>query len=452
MLNKRTKPELQRNASSSKKRQESGLTIFETERPVSDLYYSRVQNIGPPNSKLLQKVFSITLSNHQIHEISSLSDEAVYKQIDYFIENRENFIKKKQTLPRLKPENAIKRENLKNRQRLAVFMTLNKYSIDYVIAETHLKKKVITELVRRYKKYGCIESCKKYHRLKWSFEHYHYLKKMMEIKGNWLCTASELAAKLQKKFKVKKNFFTESSLKNYLQRLKVSHKKAYSTAAGAFTKSTAQKRKEYINKFYMHEREGYKMIFIDESSIITSMCPKKGWFKKGRQHQLKLNACGKSERLTIIGAVSSSGIEGFMYCDFGAKTKTFTYFMIKLVERLESTGENLSKVVFILDNCPIHRSMFFRDNLATKLNILYLPPYSPFLNPIELFWSNWKKKLFRTQHATKKELIEAATEVGLSFGKKYFNNNYYKSFDFHKDCMELNQNIYLKTGLKDEAS
>ena len=46
----------------------------------------------------------------------------------------------------------------------------------------------------------------------------------------------------------------------------------------------------------------------------------------------------------------------------------------------------------IMDNASIHKSQKVRDlieNAGCKL--IYLPPYSPDLNPIEIFWANMKK-------------------------------------------------------------
>ena len=47
-------------------------------------------------------------------------------------------------------------------------------------------------------------------------------------------------------------------------------------------------------------------------------------------------------------------------------------------------------VAVIMDNAPIHRNM---DEIYPNLNVKYLPPYSPFLNPIESCFSVFKNYL-----------------------------------------------------------
>lgn len=59
---------------------------------------------------------------------------------------------------------------------------------------------------------------------------------------------------------------------------------------------------------------------------------------------------------------------------------------------------------FIMDNAPIHTSDNIRNFIESRgYGCVYLPPYSPELNPIEQFWSVVKSKLKR------EKLLEAET-------------------------------------------
>ena len=58
------------------------------------------------------------------------------------------------------------------------------------------------------------------------------------------------------------------------------------------------------------------------------------------------------------------------------------------------TGDHLSKYVVVWDNVSFHHSHLVREWFA------YLPPYSPLLNPIEVFFSAWRWKVYdRRPHA-----------------------------------------------------
>lgn len=65
--------------------------------------------------------------------------------------------------------------------------------------------------------------------------------------------------------------------------------------------------------------------------------------------------------------------------------ETFLDFL-KILLRYRARGK---KMVLILDNARYHRAVYLRDFLRRHrryLQLLYLPPYSPQLNPIERVW------------------------------------------------------------------
>ena len=62
--------------------------------------------------------------------------------------------------------------------------------------------------------------------------------------------------------------------------------------------------------------------------------------------------------------------------------------------------------VFILDNARIHHFSGVKELLANNdLKLLYLPPYSPFLNPIESSFSKWKNYVTRGNARNEEELM-----------------------------------------------
>lgn len=72
--------------------------------------------------------------------------------------------------------------------------------------------------------------------------------------------------------------------------------------------------------------------------------------------------------------------------------------------------------VVILDNAAFHKSQESKRLIEEAgCRILFLPPYSPDLNPIELFWANVKKKVQRLlEKITGIKLADAIDRVFLS--------------------------------------
>ncbi|KAG0436953.1 hypothetical protein DMUE_3953 [Dictyocoela muelleri] len=63
-------------------------------------------------------------------------------------------------------------------------------------------------------------------------------------------------------------------------------------------------------------------------------------------------------------------------------TTSFNVFLFILIEILRC--KNMNNVIFVMDNVHLHKSITIRNYiLSNNYHILYLSPYSPFLNPIE---------------------------------------------------------------------
>jgi len=63
--------------------------------------------------------------------------------------------------------------------------------------------------------------------------------------------------------------------------------------------------------------------------------------------------------------------------------------------------------VVIMDNATFHKSQESLNLIEMAgCKVLFLPPYSPDLNPIEIFWANFKK-MVRTNLETLKTLADA---------------------------------------------
>lgn len=105
-----------------------------------------------------------------------------------------------------------------------------------------------------------------------------------------------------------------------------------------------------------------------------------GWIQKGVQKTLQ--STGKQLRLHFAGAV----------CLTGMKFVTHEYetvdgeAMIHFLKHLENSTD-ASKIYIIMDNARSNKNKKLDEFLQTsKIEVRYLPPYSPNLNPIERLW------------------------------------------------------------------
>ena len=81
--------------------------------------------------------------------------------------------------------------------------------------------------------------------------------------------------------------------------------------------------------------------------------------------------------------------------------------------------------VVVIDNLSLHKAAGVREAIeAVGARLVYLPPYSPDLNPIELAWSKLKsylrKAAARATKALNKALREAIAAISPSDAQGYF--------------------------------
>ncbi|CEP15026.1 hypothetical protein [Parasitella parasitica] len=80
------------------------------------------------------------------------------------------------------------------------------------------------------------------------------------------------------------------------------------------------------------------------------------------------------------------------------KKGTTAYLIVKFLEATMDTLDKHDKKVFfiVMDDCRIHHSAFVADAINKRgYKPLFMPPYSPFLNPIEECWSKIKSNIKR---------------------------------------------------------
>jgi transposase len=89
--------------------------------------------------------------------------------------------------------------------------------------------------------------------------------------------------------------------------------------------------------------------------------------------------------------------------------------------------------ILLLDNCSVHRSKLVIDTLKEcGIKYLFLPPYSPDFNPIELLWTNIKSVLRKIKARTR-EKLEDGIDYALKCVKLDFILNWFSHCGYATD-------------------
>jgi len=104
-------------------------------------------------------------------------------------------------------------------------------------------------------------------------------------------------------------------------------------------------------------------------------------------HHPVVRVTGARFGFNMISAVSPKGQMRFMVVQGKVAAKQFCEFLRRLVFKSERP------IFLILDGHPVHRSANVKqlvESMKDKLQLFYLPPYSPELNPDEWVWNDLK--------------------------------------------------------------
>lgn len=132
-----------------------------------------------------------------------------------------------------------------------------------------------------------------------------------------------------------------------------------------------------------------------------------GWAEKGERVPEAIPA-GHWRSFTLLGAITASGLLATMTIEDATDGDIFQAFVDQVFCPRLRPGQ-----VVVMDNLSAHKTAAVRQSIeAAGASLLYLPPYSPDLNPIEQCWSKIKQVL-RSLKARTAEALEAAMTTAL---------------------------------------
>ena len=132
-----------------------------------------------------------------------------------------------------------------------------------------------------------------------------------------------------------------------------------------------------------------KLVFIDESGFKTSLNRHYGWAPVGERPIIYAPKYGR--HLTIIGAIALDGVRVMHQVEGSFNGDAFVEFLDKVLGPTLNKGD-----IVVMDGPRLHRVAGVTEALAKHgATALYLPPYSPEFNPIEMCWALMKSWIRR---------------------------------------------------------
>lgn len=145
-----------------------------------------------------------------------------------------------------------------------------------------------------------------------------------------------------------------------------------------------EKRKAYKEEIKTIAPE--KLVYIDESGIEERITKDRGWGIKSQKLSAKKSGKYYERSNIIAGYVNKKAIAPLVFYS-SCNTALFEAWVEQFLIKELKPGQYV-----VLDNASFHKSKRTKELIeSVGCKVIFLPPYSPDLNPIEKFWANMKR-------------------------------------------------------------
>jgi transposase len=190
--------------------------------------------------------------------------------------------------------------------------------------------------------------------------------------------------------------------------------------------ATIEKRKAKVEEWLQDADMDFmkNCVFLDEAGFNLHLSRTRGWSPKGSRCVIEVPN-SKGSNITILGAMTANevidvairkptivqckkrkladGTDVTIRGKVGTRKEHFKDYLRGIMDKLDKKG--MKGFYLVMDNAPIHRPKDIEELITNRgYKCVYLPPYSPFLNPIEEMWSKVKGLVRRAPFDSKDTL------------------------------------------------
>ncbi len=168
-----------------------------------------------------------------------------------------------------------------------------------------------------------------------------------------------------------------------------------------------------------------RFIFVDETSTNLTYCRRYGRALGGARLNQPV-PLHNGPNVTLIAALTRDGLGALLSVNGAVNGPVFAAYLDQVLGPTLRPGD-----VVVLDNLAVHKVPGLEEVAATYgVRLLYLPPYSPDFNPIELAFSKLKTWL-RTAQSRTRDLLEEAISAAAAWITAQDAQNWFGHCGYH---------------------
>jgi transposase len=145
-----------------------------------------------------------------------------------------------------------------------------------------------------------------------------------------------------------------------------------------------------------------RLVFVDECSTNTSLAPLYAWSRRGERAFCSVPR-NWGANLTLLASMSVGGMGPCLAVEGSTTREVFEAYLERALAPSLRPGQ-----VVVMDNLSSHKGGRVKELIEERgCELMYLPPYSPDLNPIEEAFAKIKALLRNAGARTREALIKA---------------------------------------------
>jgi transposase len=171
-----------------------------------------------------------------------------------------------------------------------------------------------------------------------------------------------------------------------------------------------------------------RLVFVDEMGTNVSLSPLYAWSRRGRR---AFGSAPKNwgKNVTLLASITREGLGPCLAVEGSTTREVFEAYLEGVLAPTLEPGQ-----IVVMDNLSAHKGGKVKEIIEGRgCELIYLPPYSPDLNPIEQAFSKVKGLMRKAEARTRESLIEA---MGLALSavstrdvRGFFGHCGYRSMD-----------------------
>lgn len=188
--------------------------------------------------------------------------------------------------------------------------------------------------------------------------------------------------------------YTESGMVSLLHKLGFVYKQTTLIPSKYDPEAQAEFKQEY-EKLEKEQNTDEVILFMDGVHPQHNSTTSKVWIKKGKEKQIKSNT-GRS-RINLNGIYNPSTQDILVHESKTINAESTIDFFKEIEDYYEET--KIKRIQIIVDNAKYYKNEKVKKYIETsRIELLFLPPYSPNLNLIERVWKLLRKKVINSQY------------------------------------------------------